>query len=220
MLFRSAPGDMVYLYTDGITEQPDAKDALFGEERLVFSLGAMLSAGTKAIGGNSSPLLAAIFDAVIAHGDGTEQADDCTQLVIRYNGSKLLRSFPPTQKGVAEASEWLDETVKASQREMSALHIILDEICSNIVRHSKATGFEMGVEQTDEPRGVRMTFVDDGIAYNPLSHADPDTTLSVDERPIGGLGIMMVKKMASSVSYSRDGDRNRFTVHYLTGGKD
>ena len=212
---RLAPGDMIYLYTDGITEQPDSNGNLFGEERLVFSLGAMLSAGTKAIDGGSSPLLAAIFDAVVAHGAGAEQADDCTQLVVRYNGEKLSRSFHPTLEGIAAASKWLDAVVKAPQGKMSALHIILDEVCSNIVKHSNATLFEVDVEQTDEPREVSMTFSDDGVAYDPLTHVDPDTTLGAEKRPIGGLGIMMVKKMASSVSYSRDGDRNRFTVHYL-----
>ena len=174
----------------------------------------MLSAGTKAIDGSSSPLLAAIFDAVVAHGAGVEQADDCTQLVVRYNGSKLSRSFPPTQAGIAAASEWLDGSAKAPQRAMAALHVILDEICSNIVKHSKATVFKVDVELTDEPRGVRMTFIDDGTEYDPLSHADPDTTLGAEERPIGGLGIMMVKKMASSVSYSRVGKRNRLVVNY------
>ena len=209
---RLVPGDMIYLYTDGITEQPDANRTLFGEERLEFSLDAMLSAGTKAIAGGSSPLLVALFAAVVAHGAGTEQADDCTQLLVRYNGTKQSRSFPATREGLAAVSEWLDSAVKAPQDKMSSLHIILDEICSNVVRYSKATAFEVVVELTDEPHGVQMTFIDDGVAYNPLSHDDPDTTLEADKRPIGGLGIMIVKKMASSVSYSRDGDRNRFTV--------
>ena len=57
-----------------------------------------------------------------------------------------------------------------------------------------------------------MTFIDDGIAYNPLTHADPDTTLPVEERSIGGLGIMMVKKMASSVSYHHACSRNILDV--------
>ena len=216
---RLAPGDMFYLYTDGITEQPDAKGDLFGEERLAFSMEAMLAAHTCVVEGGASPLLAAIFDAVIAHGAGEEQADDCTQLVICYNGDRRMKAFDPTQSGVAAASEWLDGVLAGFGAEAegigAVLHVIMDEICSNIIRHSGATGFEVGIDLTEEPRGVRMTFIDDGIAYDPLSHTDPDTTLGIEERPIGGLGIMMVKKMASSVSYSRDGDRNRFTVHKL-----
>lgn len=214
-----APGDLLYLYTDGITEQPDAKGELFGEERLAFSVGEMLSSGVKPIDGGTSHLLAALFDAVIAHGAGTEQADDCTQLVVTYNGPMLACKFPPTQDGVASASAWLDEVVKAPQGDMAKLHIMLDEICSNIVKHSGATGFEIDIEITEEPRSVKITFIDDGVAYDPLSHVDPDTTLRAEARPIGGLGILMVKKMASSVSYRRAGDHNRFTIVHVMKGQ-
>ena len=50
------------------------------------------------------------------------------------------------------------------------------------------------------------------MPYNPLAHADPDTSLAADERPIGGLGILMVKKLADSVSYLRKYNRNFVTV--------
>jgi anti-sigma regulatory factor (Ser/Thr protein kinase) len=62
------------------------------------------------------------------------------------------------------------------------------------------------MEATDD--GVNIDFIDDGAPYDPLSHADPDITLAADERPIGGLGLLMVKKMATSVSYRRDRGRN------------
>ena len=209
-----SPGDMLYLYTDGITEQPDGKGELFGEDRLLFSVGTMLSAGVEAIDGAKSPLLAAIFDAVITHGADVEQADDCTQLVIRYNGAGEKRRFTVAQSGIAEASAWLDEWIEKAEvdGQSAALHVILDEICSNIVKHSGASYFELGLSRILEPSGVRMEFIDDGVAYNPLSHEDPDTTLPASKRPIGGLGIMMVKKMSSSMDYERVHDCNMLTV--------
>ena len=209
-----SPGDMLYLYTDGITEQPDGKGELFGEDRLLFSVGTMLSAGVEAIDGAKSPLLAAIFDAVITHGADVEQADDCTQLVIRYNGAGEKRRFTVAQSGIAEASTWLDEWIDKADIPglAAALHVILDEICSNIVKHSGASYFELGLSRLLEPSGVKMEFIDDGVAYNPLSHEDPDTTLPASKRPIGGLGIMMVKKMADSISYERSRNRNFLTV--------
>ena len=211
---KLSPGDLIYLYTDGITEQSDAKGSLFGEERLAFSIKAMLDAGTKPIDEGSSPLLAALFDAVIAHGNGTAQADDCTQLILRFNGERNLKAFEPTQGGISQASEWLDAVLESLGAEKlgAALHVILDEICSNIVKHSGASGFEVGVERTEDGEGIRLTFIDDGVAYDPLTHADPDTTLSASERPIGGLGILMVKKMSRAISYRRAGDRNILTV--------
>ena len=80
------PGDAIYLYTDGITEQPDEKKELFGEERLLSALDGMLANGTAVFDGNRSPIPGAILTCVQAHGLGVEQADDCTQLILRYNG--------------------------------------------------------------------------------------------------------------------------------------
>ena len=209
-----SPGDMLYLYTDGITEQPNGKGELFGEDRLLFAIETMLSAGVCAIDGAKSPLLSAIFDNVITHGADVEQADDCTQLVIRYNGAGEKRRFTVAQSGIAEASAWLDEWIEKAEvdGQSAALHIILDEICSNIVKHSGASYFELGLSRLLEPSGVKMEFIDDGVAYNPLSHEDPDTTLPASKRPIGGLGIMMVKKMSKSMEYERLHDCNMLTV--------
>ena len=65
----------------------------------------------------------------------------------------------------------------------------------------------------DEREGkILLTFMDDGTPYNPLSHEDPDTAMPAEKRPIGGLGIMLVKKMASAVSYHRTNNRNFFVV--------
>ena len=49
------------------------------------------------------------------------------------------------------------------------LHVILDEIASNIVKHSGASGFEVDVEFTEDPAGVRLVFADDGAPYDPLA---------------------------------------------------
>ena len=76
-----APGDAIYLYTDGITEQPNAHGELLGEDRLLATLS---KTGT---GGDLSKLLQAVLARVSSHAAGVEQADDCTQLVIRYRGS-------------------------------------------------------------------------------------------------------------------------------------
>ena len=210
--FALSPGDSMYLYTDGITEQPDAKKELFGEDRLESALDGMLASGTPVFENGRSSLLGAIAACVKAHGLGVEQADDCTQLIVRYNGSRVTRSFEATQQGVADASEFLDEIIHAPAANMSALHVILDEICSNIVKHSGASVFEVAIEHLENPTGAKIVFSDDGKPYDPLKHADPDTTLPASERPIGGLGIMMVRKMADSVSYERIDGRNVFTI--------
>ncbi len=223
------PGDTIFLYTDGVTETLDGKNELFGEERLVNAVNAVEEADPK-------KLCNVVRMAVAAFAEGVPQSDDLTVLAVEYvaRPQRFVRTFPPTQDGISGASAFLDEIAEnrsEAARETPAegsgiagdlagrlasaipmLHVILDEICSNIVKHSGASGFEVEVELLAEPCSVKLTFIDDGMPYDPLSHKDPDTTLPASERPIGGLGIMMVRKIADSVSYERVHDRNYLTV--------
>ena len=75
-----SPGDAIYLYTDGITEQPNVSGELLGEDRLL-SVVSKIGAG-----GDMSKLLKTVLSSVFAHAAGKAQADDCTQLTIRYRG--------------------------------------------------------------------------------------------------------------------------------------
>ena len=60
---------------------------------------------------------------------------------------------------------------------------------------------------------VSITFIDSGVPFNPLEKPDPDVTLSVEERGIGGLGIFMVKKSMDDVQYSYDNGFNILTIY-------
>ena len=64
------------------------------------------------------------------------------------------------------------------------------------------------VEIAADPSVARVTVSDSGRTWNPLEHLDPDITLSADEREIGGLGILMVKRLMDDVSYATVGGRN------------
>lgn len=86
--------------------------------------------------------------------------------------------------------------------------VAAEEIFVNIVHYAyhnnKNEGVEVKVETS--PHLCRMTFTDRGIPYNPLEHTDPDLTLDLASRPIGGLGILMVKEIMDYVFYeNRDG---------------
>ena len=83
---RLLPGDSIYLYTDGITEQPNAQGELFGEDRLESAVGECARACHGSGDRKTSPIIGAVLEKVLAHGGTVEQADDCTQLVVRFNG--------------------------------------------------------------------------------------------------------------------------------------
>ena len=106
---------------------------------------------------------------------------------------------------VNEQLESLDCPMKAQMQ----IDIVIDELFGNIAHY--AYNPEIGqatvrVEVIEEPLSVVITFIDNGVPYDPLAKADPDTTLSADEREIGGLGIYMVKKSMDDITYDyKDG---------------
>ena len=117
---------------------------------------------------------------------------------------------------LARATEDLAAALKSvPTKARTQLQIAADEIFSNIVRYSGATGWTLSVELTHHPDGVRLVLTDDGKPFDPLVHRDPDTTLCAEDREIGGLGILIVKKTMSPVTYKRRNGRN-----ILTMGKD
>jgi anti-sigma regulatory factor (Ser/Thr protein kinase) len=59
---------------------------------------------------------------------------------------------------------------------------------------------------------MTLTFKDDGVPFNPMESQAPDVDASLEERTPGGLGLMMVKKLSSELSYAHEGKYNVFTV--------
>ncbi len=92
------------------------------------------------------------------------------------------------------------------------LCIAVDEIYSNIIYYSGAGQTQVTCTLADQT--VTLRFADNGSPYDPTTAPDPDTTLSAEEREIGGLGIFMVRKAASSMVYARQEGQNILTLTY------
>ena len=208
---RLKVGESLLLYTDGVTEALDPHGVFFGDNRLLDVVGAAKSSAP-------SHICKLVRAAVAAFADGSPQADDITVLALQYLAPPRVfsRLFPATRDGISEATDFLDKTMEevslADSPQVATLNIILDEITSNIVNYSGAHGFEVDITVVENPRSVTLVFSDDGAPYDPLGHIDPDTTLSAEERPIGGLGLLMVKKMSDQVVYTRGHNRNILKV--------
>ena len=201
------PGDAIYLYTDGIVEQHNAAGELYGDDRLLKTV----SGCTKRRDG----LLSTVIADVRRHAAGAEQADDCTQLVIRYRGAPetFTGEYRPTMEDLAKASTDLAKALEGVPDDCANIMMVAaDEIFANIVRYSGATDWTLTVERTRHPDGVRLVITDNGKPFDPLSHRDPDTTLCADDREVGGLGILIVKKTMSPVTYRRNNGRNILTM--------
>lgn len=107
------------------------------------------------------------------------------------------------------------EELGCSVKAQMQIDIAIEEIFVNIAHYAypEAEGEAViYVESGDGSSSVTITFEDEGIPYDPLKNEDPDITLSADDRPIGGLGIFMVKKSMDEVSYEYKDGKNRLTI--------
>lgn len=119
-----------------------------------------------------------------------------------------------TLENIETVTAFVDEQLEEMGCPMKAqmqIDIAIDELFSNIARYAynPDTGdATVCVEKCDNPTAAVITFIDRGKPYNPLAKDDPDTTLSAEEREIGGLGIFMVKKTMDHISYEYNNGQN------------
>lgn len=100
------------------------------------------------------------------------------------------------------------------------LQVVLDEVCSNVFKHAytdaDATPGALRLIVRCSPAAVELTFIDQGLAFDPLSLPPPDLTLSLDERPLGGLGIHLIRQMTDRQSYCHSpAEGNRLSLTRL-----
>ncbi len=103
------------------------------------------------------------------------------------------------------------EKYDCGEKEKRQILVAIDEIFSNIAQYAYApsTGdVTVAVDVAENPKSVHIIFTDSGTPYNPLDKSDPDTSLTADERAIGGLGIYIVKKSMSEIKYEQINGQN------------
>ena len=118
-----------------------------------------------------------------------------------------MGSIPVVRDFVDEQLEQYDCPMKAQAQ----INIAIDELFSNIVHyayHPEVGPATVWVEVIEKPLSVVITFIDLGVPYDPLSKADPDVTLDAMDREPGGLGIYIVKKNMSEITYEYKDGKN------------
>ena len=114
---------------------------------------------------------------------------------------------------------FLDAQLEAMDCPMAAqiqLDMAVEELFVNIANYAYAPGngaATIRVRTSSSPRSVTVTLIDEGRPFDPTAKPDPDTTLSAQDRSIGGLGIFMAKKSVDEMSYEYVNGQNRLTLH-------
>lgn len=111
----------------------------------------------------------------------------------------------------AFVDDFLDQ-IACPMKSKIQINIVIDEIFGNICHYAykdSVGAVTVRVESGNTPKAVFLTFIDNGIPYNPLETEDPDVTSSSEERKIGGLGIYLVKKNMDEMKYEYVNQQNR-----------
>ena len=123
-------------------------------------------------------------------------------------------SVPASVQGIRAAEAEIAAFAAASGLPRDALwrfHVALDELISNVARHG-APGSDVGLEFRLEGGVLEVTVTDDAPAFNPLEAPPLDTSAGIETRPVGGLGIALVRGLMDEVRYDRQAGRNRVTL--------
>ena len=213
---RLRPGDEIVLYTDGITEAICADDSFYTEDRLRVRL--------SGLGNESSrDVINHIIEDVRQFAGDTPQSDDMTMLVLQYRGADgetvptLVVRLKNQNSELQRFSRLLDEfgaTHSIPEETLFRTRLSLDEVLVNVVRYAyeDSDEHEIRVVTTWVDNLLTIEVQDDGKPFNPLEADTPDVEESLADRPIGGLGIHLVRSMMDELSYRRELDSNIFTL--------
>ena len=213
------PGTTIFLYTDGLTEAENIKHDQFTEERI------LKVAETSLATNNHDPhrLVENMTTAVKEFVNGAEQSDDLTMLAIQYTKQQLdvryQRSLTLTNdvQQVPQLAEFVDNVCEAmgfDDLTTMQMNLAIEEAVVNVMNYAYPEGTTGSVNIEVQANDARLKFVisDSGKHFDPTSVAEADTSLSAEDRSIGGLGIYLVRQLMDSVNYERIGGFNVLTL--------
>lgn len=128
----------------------------------------------------------------------------------------VKRIFPATDEAFVEANAWVEEELEkagASMKSIMQVTVCFEEIFVNVAHYAYEDQVgEVEIVLDNDNGNFSIAFIDSGQFFDPLAQDDPDITASAEERRIGGLGILMVKKSMDEVNYEYKDNKNIFTM--------
>ena len=207
-------GTTLFLYTDGLTEAEDIDHQQFGEERMINAI---------PFSTNSQDMTQQVTEAVNAFTGDAEQSDDLTMLTIRYTRRQLnirYKNEIMLQNDidqVPQLNEYVDTVCEAMNFDMPTtmqMNLAIEEAVVNVMNYAYPKGTKGDIHILAEANDQRLKFVisDSGMPFDPTTRKEVDTTLSAEERPIGGLGIHLITQLMDSINYERRNNMNVLTL--------
>ncbi|WCL80754.1 SpoIIE family protein phosphatase [Saprospira sp. CCB-QB6] len=206
--------DLVFAYTDGITEAHNEANELFSDDRLQQLL-------QQYPDEQAQPTVERIVQATQIFKGEREQFDDITAIALSFLGKGqavatydkefcIKNEISEVQRAMIIFEEFAHEH-RIPMPVMLKVNIVLDELLSNIIKY----GFEdedrlqlIDIKIELQAGKLLLEISDRGLPFNPFQKTPPDLSKSIEEREIGGLGIHLVRKLMDEHSYKRKIDQN------------
>lgn len=207
------------LYTDGLTEAMNTQHKQFGLHRIIDT------AKTCMEKGQTSPvvLMDTLHEQATLFADGAQQSDDLTMLAIYYHRPEekiVLDETLNLSNDVQQVPE-LNSFVKSVTGRLnlepslvSQLTLAVEEAVVNVMSYAYPLGTKGDIQVKAQATEQTLKFIisDQGKAFDPTLGGGADTTLSAEDRPIGGLGILLVQTLVDTINYERIDGKNVLTL--------
>ena len=206
-------GDSLFLYTDGLTEARNQKNEAFGRPGVEKAL-------LSCAGETPEKIITEMGRVFHEFAGDAPRKDDLTMLAIRFSPHDLLRKELTLTNDSDEVSR-LGEFVKGfladlnlDRKTASGMRLALEEAVVNVMSYAYPAGEkgDITVMADSDHKEVRFIVEDSGTPFDPTAVLAADTSLDAGDRPIGGLGIHLTRKLMDSVSYSRKKGKNVLTL--------
>ncbi len=205
--------DAIFLYTDGLTEAENSAHEQFGEERMLESLHGRKGAYEH---------LRCMEKKVSAFVAEAPQSDDLTMLFIHYLGKDPdiygRHLFMHNNiRQVSRIQDWLEAIspeLGIDEMLIPGINLALEEAVTNVINYAYPKGTYGSIELDASLEGNELKFIlsDSGKEFDPTLRPEADINASVEDRPIGGLGVHLVRQIMDSVSYERKEGMNILTM--------
>lgn len=213
------PNTTLFMFTDGLTEAADNDDCLFGKERMMKELSIRQPEGQEDV----RHLVDRVLTAVHCFVNGAVQSDDLTMLAVHYtmqpHQTRLSRAITLSNdlQTVPQLTAFVEEACQAvgcTDKQINQINLAVEEAVVNVMNYAYPAGEhgDVTIEAQADEHTVRFVITDDGVPFDPTASNDVDVTLSAEDRPIGGLGIHLVRKMMDSINYNRVDGKNILTL--------
>lgn len=221
------PYTTIFLYTDGLTEAENSSHEQFGKQRMID----VTTDVAKGENVSSEDLIGKMDVSVHQFVAETEQSDDLTMLAVKFMhrpSDVLLRDSITLSNDVnnipqlAEFVERTCEAVNLSATAVMQVNLAIEEAVANVMNYAYPVGERGDIDIVAEADDEMLKYIitDGGAPFDPTIYKKVDTTLSAEERNIGGLGIHLMRRYMDSINYERIEGKNILTLRKKTEIKE